>query len=217
MMLTRGRKLRFTVANYYNTKLAVALNEKWFSSIQRTWTCLLPLDSKEGQDYIAEMNYCVEFALANRKLMMDRILNIFNVECEPMINIAHNYASLENHYGKNVMVHRKGSTLARQGIIGIIPGSMGTSSYIVEGLGNPESFKSCSHGAGRRIGRQQAIRELNLEHVKEIMKDILGGPRTQNDLEEAPSAYKDILDVMENQKDLVKILVELKPLAVIKG
>lgn len=217
MIHSGSRNLGFTVANYYN-KLAVALNEKWFSSIPKEHElAFLPLDSKEGQDYIAEMNYCVEFALANRKLMMDRILNIFNVECEPMINIAHNYASLENHYGKNVMVHRKGSTLARQGIIGIIPGSMGTSSYIVEGLGNPESFKSCSHGAGRRIGRQQAIRELSLEHEQEIMKDILGGPRTQNDLEEAPSAYKDILDVMENQKDLVKILVELKPLAVIKG
>lgn len=217
MIHSGSRNLGFTVANHYN-KVAVALNEKWFSSIPKEHElAFLPLDSKEGQNYIAEMQYCVDFALANRKLMMDRILEIFNIEHEPMINIAHNYASLENHYGKNVWVHRKGATLARKGTIGIIPGSMGTSSYIVEGLGNPESFESCSHGAGRRMGRQEAIRTLDLKHEQEIMKDILGAPRTQNDLEEAPSAYKDILDVMENQKDLVKILVELKPLAVIKG
>lgn len=217
MIHSGSRNLGFTVANHYN-KVAVALNEKWFSSIPKEHElAFLPLDSKEGQNYIAEMQYCVDFALANRKLMMDRILEIFNIEHEPMINIAHNYASLENHYGKNVWVHRKGATLARKGLIGIIPGSMGTSSYIVEGLGNPESFESCSHGAGRRMGRQEAIRTLDLKHEQEIMKDILGAPRTQNDLEEAPSAYKDILDVMENQKDLVKILVELRPLAVIKG
>lgn len=217
MIHSGSRNLGKQVADYYN-KVAEELNEKYFSSVTKDkQLAFLPLYDDIGQQYFKEMNYCVEFALANRKLMMDRILNIFGVKCEPMINIAHNYAVFENHYGKNVMVHRKGATLARKGIIGIIPGSMGTSSYIVEGLGNPESFESCSHGAGRRMGRQQAIRELNLEHEQEIMKDVLGGPRTQNDLEEAPSAYKDILDVMENQKDLVKILVELKPLAVIKG
>ena len=94
---------------------------------------------------------------------------------------------------------------------------MGTSSYIVDGLGNEESFMSCSHGAGRKMGRKEAIRTLNLEEEQEIMKDIVGAPRTQEDLEEAPSAYKDIKDVMESQKDLVEIRVELKPLGVIKG
>lgn len=94
---------------------------------------------------------------------------------------------------------------------------MGTSSYIVDGLGNEESFMSCSHGAGRKMGRKEAQRTLNLEHEQEIMKDILGAPRTQDDLEEAPSAYKDIKDVMESQKDLVEIRVALKPLGVIKG
>jgi len=217
MIHSGSRNLGFKVANYYN-EVAKELNKKWFSSIPENHElAFLPLNTKSGKEYIAEMKYCVEFALANRKLMMERIINIFGVKCELIINIAHNYAVFENHYGKNVMIHRKGATLARKGTIGIIPGSMGTSSYIVEGLGNPESFESCSHGAGRRMGRQQAIRELNLEHEQEIMKDILGKPRTQNDLEEAPSAYKDILDVMENQKDLVKILVKLRPLAVIKG
>jgi tRNA-splicing ligase RtcB len=178
------------------------------------------------------MQYCVDFALANRKLMMDRIIKIFDYECnglwkvginfsgvkfEPMINIAHNYARLENHFGKNVLIHRKGATLATAGLTGIIPGSMGSSSYIVEGLGNPESFMSCSHGAGRRMGRKEAIRTLNLEEEQRKMEGIIGGPRGQQDLDEATGAYKNIDVVMDNQKDLVKIKVKLRPLAVIKG
>ena len=171
------------------------------------------------------MNYAVEFALANRKLMMDRLQSIFMVysprsallNFEPMINIAHNYAKMENHFGENVLIHRKGATLARQDTIGIIPGSMGTTSYIVEGLGNRESFESCSHGAGRKMGRKDAIRRLNLEEEQKKMEGIIGAPRRQDDLQEAPGAYKDIDEVMENQKDLVKVLVKLKPLAVIKG
>lgn len=135
------------------------------------------------------------------------------------INIAHNYAKWENHYSKNVIVHRKGATLARLGTIGIIPGSMGSKSYIVEGLGNKESFESCSHGAGRALGRKAAIRTLNLDVEKQKLdsQEIIHGIRNQDDLEEATSAYKDISIVMKNQEDLVKILVELQPLASIKG
>jgi tRNA-splicing ligase RtcB len=191
------------------------------------------MDSKEGYTYLREMQYAVDFALANRKLMMDRIQNIVNDVCwlnldnvlpdksplviDEMINIAHNYAKMENHFGENVLVHRKGATLATEKTIGIIPGSMGTSSYIVQGLGNPDSFNSCSHGAGRKMSRKKAISDLNLEEEQKKMTGILGAPRNKDELEEAPGAYKDIDVVMENQKDLVKILVELRPLAVIKG
>jgi len=117
------------------------------------------------------------------------------------------------------MVHRKGATLARKGTIGIIPGSQGSSSYIVEGLGNPESFMSCSHGAGRKMGRKQAKRELDLESEIKLLDDqgIIHSVRHESDLDEATSAYKDIDKVMGNQVDLVKIKVKLKPLAVIKG
>lgn len=221
MIHSGSRNLGKQVADYYN-KLAVELNEKWHSSVPKEWElAFLPADSEEGQAYIKEMQYCVDFALANRKLMMTKICDIFDEETQcdfwPIINIAHNYASLENHFGKNVWVHRKGATLAREGTVGIIPGSMGTSSYIVDGLGNEESFTSCSHGAGRKMGRKEAQRTLNLEHEQEIMKDILGAPRTQEDLEEASGAYKDIKNVMESQKDLVEIRVDLKPLGVIKG
>ncbi len=131
----------------------------------------------------------------------------------------HNYATIENHFGKNVIVHRKGATKATKGLKGIIPGSQGTKSYIVEGLGNPESFMSCSHGAGRKMGRKAAHKALSLSDEQKKLDDqgILHAIRGVKDLDEAPGAYKDIETVMDNQRDLVKVLVELTPLAVIKG
>lgn len=226
MIHSGSRNLGKQVADHYN-KLAVALNEKWFSLVdKKTELAFLPIDSEEGQNYIREMNYCVEFALANRKLMMKRILESFHeilikkevcFSNEEMINIAHNYAKMENYFGENVMIHRKGATLATTDTIGIIPGSMGSKSYIVKGLGNPESFNSCSHGAGRKLGRKAAAKELNLENEMKSMEGIIHGMRNVDDLEEAPGAYKPIDEVMHNQEDLVEILVELKPLAVIKG
>ena len=136
-----------------------------------------------------------------------------------MINIAHNYAQMENHFGESVMVHRKGATLATKDTIGIIPGSQGSKSYIVRGKGNPESFNSCSHGAGRKMGRKEAERTLDLEEEKKKLDDmgVLHAIRGIGDLDEAPGAYKDINEVMKNQEDLVDVLVELTPLGVIKG
>lgn len=224
MLHSGSRNVGYKVARYYND-LAEDLNKKWYSNIPKEWElAFLPLNSEEGTAYLEEMSYCVEFALANRQLMMDRIIEVFkynyeDVVYEGMINIAHNYAAMENHFGHNVMVHRKGATRAREGELGIIPGSQGTASYIVEGLGNRESFMSCSHGAGRRMGRRQAKRELNLEEEVKRLDDkgIIHSIRTENELDEAPSAYKDIDKVMEDQKDLVKIVTKLQPLAVIKG
>ncbi len=227
MVHSGSRNLGYKVAGYYN-KLAVSLNERWYSSVPKKWElAFLPIESQEAKDYLLEMQYCVDFALANRKLMMTRIMDIIKpiTDCEfidmggvgGMINIAHNYASWENYFNQNVLVHRKGATKATEGLTGIIPGSMGTSSYIVEGLGNPESFMSCSHGAGRRMGRRQAIDTLSLEEEQKKMEGVIGAPRSQKELEEAPGAYKNIDEVMENQKDLVEIKVKLKPLAVIKG
>jgi tRNA-splicing ligase RtcB len=121
--------------------------------------------------------------------------------------------------GHSVWVHRKGATLADRDTIGIIPGSQGTKSYIVKGKGNVLSFKSCSHGAGRKMGRNQAVEKLNLEEeiAKLDKQGIIHGIRHQKDLDEASGAYKDIDVVMKNQEDLVEVLVELTPLAVIKG
>ena len=136
-----------------------------------------------------------------------------------MINIAHNYAAWENHYGKNVIVHRKGATLAREGMVGIIPGSQGTASYIVEGLGHAASFNSCSHGAGRVLSRTAAIASLDLQaEVAQLeAKGIVHAIRSQDDMQEATGAYKDIEEVIANQTDLIKVKTKLLPIAVIKG
>ena len=225
MVHSGSRNIGLKVADHYN-RIASQLNERWHSSVpKRMDLAFLPIETREAKDYFAEMQYCVDFAFANRKLMMENIKLVFvNVMGEgfkeiDFINIAHNYARWESHFGKNVIVHRKGATSAREGEIGIIPGSQGTKSYIVRGKGNNESFQSCSHGAGRSLGRKQAQRELNLE--EEICnlneQGILHSIRFLKDLDEAPGAYKDIQVVMENQRDLVDILVELSPLAVIKG
>jgi len=236
MIHSGSRNLGKQVADHYN-EIAKTYNEAWYSSVDKKLDlAFLPIHSKDGQDYIREMNYCVEYALANRKLMMHRVKEVFQnivddklgtpkdsslsaVGFDDMINIAHNYARMENHFGENVMVHRKGATSAKKGEIGIIPGSQGTKSYIVEGKGEKESFESCSHGAGRKMGRRQAERTLSLEDETRKLDEmgVLHAIRGKKDLDEAPGAYKDIDTVMENQKDLVEIKVELTPLAVIKG
>ncbi len=224
MIHSGSRNLGFKVAGYYN-RLAADLNLKWGSKVPSKWQlAFLPISSEFGRSYLREMNYCVEFAYANRKLMMERVKDalmavVQPVFFEPIINIAHNYAALEVHYHKKVMVHRKGATRAREGEIGIIPGSQGTPSYIVRGRGNSESFESCSHGAGRKMGRKQAQRQLDLEQEKKRLDDqgIIHAIRHKGDLDEAAGAYKNIDEVIDNQLDLVEVLVELHPLAVIKG
>jgi len=224
MIHSGSRALGYTVAKHYN-HVAIKLNERYHSMITKKMElAFLPIETQEAKDYITEMNYCIEYALANRKLMMTRmtkalmeVVGTFN--CDEIINKSHNFAAWENHYGENVLVHRKGATRAYKDELGMIPGSQGTSSYIVKGLGNPESFMSCSHGAGRKMGRKQAQRELNLEHEIELLnqKGVIHAIRHASDLDEATGAYKDIDIVMENQKDLAEIVVELTPLAVLKG
>lgn len=225
MIHSGSRNLGAKVADYYN-RMAVRLNERWHTSVPKSWQlAFLPIESNEAHDYFTEMQYCVDFAFSNRKLMMNRVFEAVQEQIKQgvkelqFVNIAHNYARWEHHFGSDVLVHRKGATSAREGEIGIIPGSQGTKSYIVTGKGNPDSFTSCSHGAGRVLGRKQAQRSLDLE--REIAKldklNIIHSIRHQRDLDEAPGAYKPIDVVMENQRDLVDINVELSPLAVIKG
>lgn len=224
MIHSGSRNLGFKVANHYN-RLAIELNRKWGSQIPEKWQlAFLPIDNATGQRYLREMAYCVEFAYANRKLMMQRVKDALVavvpiVTFDPIINIAHNYAALEMHFHRNVMVHRKGATSAREGEIGIIPGSQGSPSYIVRGQGNTESFQSCAHGAGRKMGRKQAQRQLDLAREQKRLEDqgIIHSIRHVRDLDEAAGAYKNIDEVIENQIDLVEIIVELRPLAVIKG
>ena len=225
MVHSGSRNIGKQVADHYN-RLAVQLNKKW--NIQGTadrQLAFLYMDSDEGMKYRTEMNYCIEFAFSSRRLMLDRIMAVCSdlvkdaVSYSKPINIAHNFASEETHRDRTVMVHRKGATQAFKDQLRIIPGSQGTQSYIVKGKGNPESFNSGSHGAGRVLGRRQAQRQLNFEKEKAFLekKNILHSIFHKNDLDEAPGAYKNIKTVMSQQSDLVEIVIELHPLAVIKG
>lgn len=224
MVHSGSRNLGFQVANHYN-RLAGKLNRQWGAKIPANWQlAFLPVATPAGQLYLREMRYCVDFAYANRKLMMERIKEAIlavagSVTFGPLINIAHNYAAREEHYGQKVIVHRKGATRARAGELGIIPGSQGTPSYIVRGKGNRESFESCAHGAGRKMGRKQAQRQLDLAAEQKRLDDqgIIHAVRSVGDLDEAAGAYKNIDEVVDSQLDLVEVLVELRPLAVIKG
>lgn len=224
MIHSGSRNLGARVGAYYN-QMAEKLNARWYSAVDpKIHMAFLPKGEKEFTHYWNEMRYCIDFALCNRRLMMQRIEEVLadalpGIEFEPMINIAHNYAAFETHFGQEVIVHRKGATLATEGTVGIIPGSQGTASYIVEGLGNPLSFNSCSHGAGRRMSRTVAERTLNMaEEVQRLeAQGIIHAIRTQNDMQEASGAYKDIEQVIHNELDLVNIRTRLLPLAVIKG
>lgn len=224
MIHSGSRNLGKQVADHYN-RIAKKLNEEWSRVLDpKADLAWMPTDHPEAVAYLMEMQYCVDFALANRKRMMERVSEAIvevagEVQFSPLINIAHNYASVETHFGEEVIVHRKGATSARSGETGIIPGSQGTASYIVRGLGNPDSFMSCSHGAGRKMGRKQAQKQLDFQAEIKKLEDqgIIHGIRHQRDLDEASGAYKDIDEVMNNQRDLVQITRTLKPLAVIKG
>ena len=224
MIHSGSRNLGKKVCDFYDKK-AIALNELWHSEVKsKLRLAFLPKGTPEFDAYWAEMNYCVDFALCNRRLMMERIEQVLadalpGIEFEPMINIAHNYAAWEHHFGKNVIVHRKGATMVREGVTGIIPGSQGTASYIVDGLGNPESFCSCSHGSGRVMSRSKAKENLDLEAEIKRLDDqgIIHGITTVEDLDEAAGAYKDIETVINNELDLVSIKTRLLPVAVVKG
>jgi tRNA-splicing ligase RtcB len=180
--------------------------------------------SELGFQYSNAMEYALQFALENREVMANLILNIlgryldFTVTLS--LNVHHNYATYEKHFGQSVMVHRKGATLADVDYTGIIPGSQGAASYIVEGLGNPDSFNSCSHGAGRVMSRKQAKKTLNADEVAQTMaENNILWDKNRGGLDEAPQAYKDIDTVIANQSDLVMPMVKLMPyqISAIKG
>lgn len=222
MVHSGSRNIGYTVANHYN-KLAIQKTKEAGSEVPKD-LAYLPEGSEEYNLYWNEMNYCIEFALANRKLMMERAKDAFSeiipgVEFSHFINKPHNFADRETHFGEDVIVHRKGATRARKEEWGMIPGSQGTSSFLVTGKGNPLSFESCSHGAGRVMSRARARKTLDLEQERKALADrgILHAIRHRGDLDEAPSSYKDIDEVMANQEDLVDIQIKLEPLAVIKG
>jgi tRNA-splicing ligase RtcB len=180
--------------------------------------------SEHFEDYVDAVSWAQNFALYNRKLMMEQLVEAVE-NCrelppfaltETAVNCHHNYVAREEHYGQQVFVTRKGAVRAGKGDMGIIPGSMGARSYIVRGLGNDESFHSCSHGAGRLMSRNEAKRRFSLDdHIK-----ATAGIECRKDsdvIDETPLAYKPIDDVMNAQKDLVEIVHTLRQVVCVKG
>ncbi len=233
MLHSGSRNLGYRIAEFYH-KRALDHNNRHNIVLPDKELAFLPLDTKKAHEYIRDMTFALKFARKNRELMMNHFKNAVrrsfpDVLFSHEVNIHHNYASLEEHYGKKVWIHRKGATSARKDEYGIIPGSMGTASYIVKGRGTPESFMSCSHGAGRRMGRMEACRNLTAEECDEAMRGIIYDPwkkvrgwrkkrpGVQLDLGEAPQAYKDIDEVIKAQLDLIEPLTILCPLGVLKG
>ena len=173
-------------------------------------------------DYCEAVLWAQDFAEENRKAMMQSVLGVMHKHygnfglTNTAINCHHNYIARENHFGSNVLVTRKGAIRAREGDMGIVPGSMGAKSFIVRGKGNKESFCSCSHGAGRKLGRKEAHRMYTAADLAEQTKGI-ECPKDESRVDEIPAAYKDIDKVMENQSDLVEIVHTLRQVVNVKG
>ncbi|MGI8642508.1 MAG: RtcB family protein [Thermomicrobiales bacterium] len=220
MVHSGSRHTGLRIADFY-TEIARDLTAARNLAVPpRLWA--LPLDTEFGQDYLHDMEWATAFALESRERMLASMLEALGMESdevggrEAFINIHHNFARIEEHDGQLIVIHRKGATSASEGELGIIPGSMGAPSYIVRGKGNLESFASCSHGAGRRMGRKQAKKAI----TEQAFKAALAGTHTRPSkgyLDEAPQAYKDVTEVLARQTDLVEIVHTLRPIMTVKG
>ena len=230
MIHSGSRHFGKSVCDYFHQK-ARALNQRWYSQVPDSYRlAFLPVDSPEGQQYLNWMQLSMDFAAENREKMMLAVKAIlekwigkyteFSLNFSNDTNCHHNYASLENHKGKDLWVHRKGAVEAKNGQLAVIPGAMGSYSYVVMGLGNEDSFCSSSHGAGRRYSRKGAMEAFTCEEVildLERRGVVLGKKGKADVAEESRFAYKDIEIVMENQKDLVIPVKRLKTIGVVKG
>jgi tRNA-splicing ligase RtcB len=208
----------------YFIERAKAEMRRWFVNLPDADLAYIPEGSTLFDDYVEALTWAQDFARANREAMMRSVLGVLESHFpgrvgrpdEVAVNCHHNYVARESHFGKNVWLTRKGAVRAREGDLGIIPGSMGARSYIVRGKGNKESFCSCSHGAGRVMSRGEAIKRISLEeHAKategiECRKDV-------DVLDESPAAYKPIDAVMAAQQELVEIVYELRQVLCVKG
>ncbi len=208
----------------YFIELARKDMQKFLSNLPDKDLAYFSEGTEHFDDYVEAVEWAQDFARSNRDLMMDQIVNAVrnSGEVRPLvaqlkaINCHHNYVARERHYNQNILVTRKGAVRAREGDMGIIPGSMGARSYIVRGKGNPESFMSCSHGAGRAMSRTEAKRRFTVEDHKRMTE----GVECRKDAEvidETPAAYKPIESVMAAQQDLVEIVHTLHQVVCVKG
>lgn len=230
MIHSGSRHLGKEICDHFHGK-ARELNRMWYSEVPEEFhLAFLPTDSKEGWQYIQWMQLAMDYAYENRGKMLQKTMDIVRqhiekfteqkVEFSEEINCHHNYAALENHYDANVWVHRKGATRVRQGEKAVIPGAMGSYSYVVEGKGNQESFCTSSHGAGRSYSRTGAMAAFSTEQVMTDLKEqgvVLGKRKKKDVAEECRFAYKNIDEVMAQQTDMVTPLRKLKTVGVVKG
>jgi tRNA-splicing ligase RtcB len=232
MLHSGSRNLGYRIAEHHHKK-AMEWCRRQGEMLASDDLAYLDAESEAGQDYLREMKLALAYAYENRARMMHIFKEAVDHTCAGVeflkeINIHHNYAAQEEHFGEKVWVHRKGATSAKAGEAGIIPGSMGTSSYIVTGKGHTGSFTSCSHGAGRTMGRMAASRSLDKAACDQAMAGIVFSGwhplrgrgrkgRGMLDLSEAPQAYKNIDEVIAAELDLIEPVAKLRPMGVLKG
>ena len=222
MLHSGSRGIGNMIGRYYIEK-AKRQMEKFFITLPDGDLAYLPEDTEDFNDYMTAVEWAQAYALENRRRMMEiviaalrRHIPIEFTITQEAINCHHNYVARESHFGKNLWVTRKGAIRAREGDLGIIPGSMGQRSYIVRGKGNLESYCSCSHGAGRKMSRTEARKRFSLT---DLVEQTQGVECRKDDavLDEIPGSYKNIDVVMENQRDLVEVVHVLKQCLCVKG
>lgn len=221
MLHSGSRGIGNALASYF-IELARQDMERWMIHLPDRDLAYFPEGSEHFDDYVEAVTWAQEYAMQNRESMVDLVLKAlgrhlpeFDVTSE-VVNCHHNYVAIENHFGQNVWVTRKGAIRAREGDLGIIPGSMGARSYIVKGKGNPDSFTSCAHGAGRRMSRTAAEKQFTEADLVKQTEGVIC--RKDNGVvDEIPGAYKDIDTVMANQADLVDVMHRLKQVVCVKG
>lgn len=224
MLHSGSRGIGSKIGSYFIDKAKEEMG-RWHVKLEDPNLAYLPAHTSLFGDYWSALSWAQDYAKRNREIMMVRTLNaisaalgmfLFDAKQPTAVNCHHNYASLENHFGENVYVTRKGAVRARQGDMGIIPGSMGAKSFIVRGKGNPESFCSCSHGAGRTMSRTEAKKRFSVDDLK--LQTLNVECRKDADvIDEIPGAYKNIDEVMAHQSDLVEVVATLKQVLCVKG
>ena len=222
-MLHSGSRGVGNAIGRYFIELAKRDMERWFIHLPDEDLAYFPEGTDHFDDYVQAVEWAQAYAFSNRQVMMQHVVNAvrkelgleFEAELEA-VNCHHNYVTRENHFGENIFVTRKGAVRAASGVMGIIPGSMGARSYIVRGLGNAESFCSCSHGAGRVMSRTAAKKQFSLEDHKAATQGV-ECRKDADVIDETPAAYKSIDAVMQAQKDLVEVVHTLRQVVCVKG
>jgi tRNA-splicing ligase RtcB (3'-phosphate/5'-hydroxy nucleic acid ligase) len=222
MLHSGSRGIGNMIGNYFIEK-AKRRMEQYFITLPDNDLAYLAEDTDDFNDYVEAVGWAQNYAFENRRIMMATVIYALSRHIpvkfeitQEAINCHHNYIEKENHFGRNMWVTRKGAIRARAGDLGIIPGSMGQRSYIVRGKGNLESYCSCSHGAGRAMSRSEAVRRFTVDDLKAQTEGV-ECRKDQDVLDEIPSSYKSIDEVMANQTDLVEVVHTLKAVLCVKG